>query len=58
MDSDVIKSIIQKKGKTTLYKYEYKKFKSQTTQENDTVYEYLYLCQVGKIGDYETFVVK
>ena len=50
MSSDTIKNILKEKGKTTLYKYEYKKFKSQKNDENEKVYEYLYLCEVGKKG--------
>ena len=52
MSSDEIKEILQNKGKTTLYKYKYKKFKSQKTQEDDNVFEYLYVCKVGKQGNY------
>lgn len=58
MSSTVIKNILEEKGKTTLYKYEYKKFKSQTTQEDECVYEYLYLCEVGTKGEYESYIVK
>ena len=58
MSSDTIKSILEKKGKTTLYKYQYKKFKSQTTQEDECVYEYLYLCEVGQKGNYLSYIVK
>ena len=58
MDSDTIKQILEKKGKTTLYKYKYKKFKSQITQNDETVYEYLYLCEVDIKGKYETFIVE
>ena len=53
MGSDIIKNILETKGKTTLYKYKYKKFKSQSTQEDECVYEYLYVCEVGKNGDFE-----
>ena len=52
MSSDEIKEILQNKGKTTLYKYKYKKFKSQKTQEDENVFEYLYVCKVGKEGNY------
>jgi len=57
MDSDTIVQILKSKGKTSLYKYEYKKFKSQATQLDDKVYEYLYLCEVGKKGKFNTFIV-
>jgi adenine-specific DNA-methyltransferase len=57
MTSNTIKEILTKKGKTTLYKYKYKKFKSNINQENETVYEYLYLCEVNKIGDYSSYIV-
>jgi adenine-specific DNA-methyltransferase len=52
LNKDDLKEILTKKGKVTLYKYEYKKFKSSSKQENETVYEYLYLCEVGKKGKY------
>lgn len=58
MDSDTIVDILKSKGKTSLYKYEYKKFKSQATQLNEKVYEYLYLCEVGKKGKFNTFIVE
>lgn len=58
MDSDTIVEILKSKGKTSLYKYEYKKFKSQATQLDDKVYEYLYLCEVGKKGKFNTFIVQ
>jgi adenine-specific DNA-methyltransferase len=58
MDSNTIVEILKSKGKTSLYKYEYKKFKSQATQLDDTVYEYLYLCEVGKKGKFNTFIVQ
>jgi adenine-specific DNA-methyltransferase len=58
MSSNTIRKILKKKGKTTLYKYEYKKFKSQSKQENETVYEYLYLCEVGKKGEYSSQIVE
>jgi adenine-specific DNA-methyltransferase len=58
MESETIKKILEKKGKTTLYKYKYKKFKSQAKQDDGTVYEYLYLCEVNVKGGYETFIVE
>jgi len=58
MDSDTIVEILKSKGKTSLYKYEYKKFKSQATQLDDKVYEYLYLCEVGNKGKFNTFIVQ
>lgn len=58
MSSNTIKKILKKKGKTTLYKYEYKKFKSQSKQDNETVYEYLYLCEVDKKGEYSSYIVE
>ena len=58
MSSNTIRKILKKKGKTTLYKYQYKKFKSQSTQDNETVYEYLYLCEVDKKGEYSSFIVE
>lgn len=58
MNKTTIKNILQKKGKTTLYKYEYKKYKSQLKQNNDKVYEYLYLCEVNIKGDYSSYIVE
>lgn len=58
MSSDTIVDILKSKGKTSLYKYEYKKFKSQATQLNENVFEYLYLCEVGKNGKFNTFIVQ
>lgn len=52
MSSSEIRDVLQSKGKTTLYKYEYKKFKSQKTQIDEKVFEYLYVCKVGKKGNY------
>ena len=57
MDSKTIINVLEKKGKTTLYKYKYKKFKSQKAQINDYVYEYLYLCEVGIEGKYKSYRV-
>jgi adenine-specific DNA-methyltransferase len=50
-------NILKTKGKTTLYKKLYKKFKSSINQENENVYEYLYLCQVNKIGEYSEIII-
>jgi adenine-specific DNA methylase len=58
MSSNTIKKILEEKGKTTLYKYEYKKYKSQSKVQNQTVYEYLYLCEVGKEGQFSSMVIK
>jgi adenine-specific DNA-methyltransferase len=58
MSSDTIKNVLNKKGKTTLYKYKYKKFKSQSKQNNETVYEYLYLCEVNIEGKYSSHIVE
>jgi hypothetical protein len=52
MNSDTIVEILKSKGKISLY--EYNKFKSQSTQLNEKVYEYLYLCKVGKKGKLNT----
>ena len=57
MSSDTIKKVLEIKGKTTLYKYLYKKFKSQKIQIDAQVYEYLYLCEVGTIGEFTTVIV-
>lgn len=58
MSSNTIKKILKKKGRTTLYKYEYKKFKSQSKQDDEKVYEYLYLCEVGVKGEYSSWIVE
>ena len=55
-------NILSKKGKVTLYKYEYKKFKSEKKDKeikkpNNNVFEYLYLCNVGKTGFYEEKII-
>ncbi len=52
LDKKDLKEILTKKGRVTLYKYEYKKYKSSNKQENETVYEFLYFCEVGKKGKY------
>jgi adenine-specific DNA-methyltransferase len=57
MNSKEIIKILKTKGQTTLYKYEYKKFKSQITQTNTTVYEHLYLCKVGIKGKFSCYLV-
>lgn len=57
MSLDTIKNILKEKGKTTLYKYEYKKFKSQKNDGNKKVYEYLYLCEVGKEGKFSSMII-
>lgn len=57
MNSKNIIKILKAKGKTTLYKYSYKKFKSQQTQNDSIVYEYLYLCEVGIEGKYSAYLV-
>lgn len=58
MDSKLIVEILKPKGKTSLYKYQYKKFKSQASQLDEKVYEYLYLCEVGKKGKFTTWIVE
>lgn len=50
-------NILKTKGKTTLYKKLYKKFKSSINQEDEKVYEYLYLCQVNKKGGYSEKII-
>jgi adenine-specific DNA-methyltransferase len=55
MSSDIIKTILETKGKTTLYKYEYKKFKSQKEQDDKCVYEYL--CDTYSKGIYEEYII-
>jgi adenine-specific DNA-methyltransferase len=57
MSSEIIQNILSKKGKTTLYRYKYKKYKSQKTQLNETVYEYLYHCDVEKQGEFQVIDV-
>ena len=46
-------NILKKKGKTTLYKKIYKKYKSNKNQINANVYEFLYLCEVNKFGNFQ-----
>ena len=58
MSSNTIQKILEEKGKTTLYKYEYKKYKSQSKVKNQTVYEHLYLCEVGKEGQFSSMIIK
>ena len=58
MNSKTIKKILEKKGKTTLYKYKYKKFKSQSSQDDETVYEYIYLCEVDVKGSFSIYIVE
>ena len=44
---------------STLHKeYEYKKYKSQSKVQNQMVYEYLYLCEVGKEGEFSSKIIK
>lgn len=45
--------ILQKNGKTILWKKVYKKFKSQRKQLDETVYEYLYHCEIKAKGNFE-----
>lgn len=49
---DLMKKIMMSKGKTTLYKIQYKKFKAQKSVEEKFVYEYLWLCRCGKGGKF------
>lgn len=49
---DLMKEIMMSKGKTTLYKIQYKKFKAQKSVEEKFVYEYLWLCRCGKGGKF------
>lgn len=49
--------ILCNNGKTTLWKKVYKKFKSQRKQLDETVYEYLYHCEVNVKGKYEEKVI-
>ena len=58
MNSKTIKKILEKKGKATLYKYKYKKFKSQSSQDDETVYEYIYLCEVDVKGSFSIYIVE
>jgi len=48
MDIKQIKSLLLKQGKVILYKKVYKKFKSNTLQENQNVFELLFHCEKGK----------
>jgi adenine-specific DNA-methyltransferase len=50
--------ILKNKGRITLYKKVYKKFKSSDKQENTNVYEYLYLCSVGKKGKFREKLIE
>ena len=58
INQDAFIEILKKKGRVTLYKKVYKKFKSSNTQEDETVYEYLYLCSVGKKGKYRVMIIE
>jgi adenine-specific DNA-methyltransferase len=49
--------ILKNKGRTVLYKKVYKKFKSSDKQNDEVVYEYLYLCSVGKVGEYKEYII-
>ena len=48
MDIEQIKLLLLKQGKVILYKKVYKKFKSNTSQENENVFELLFHCEKGK----------
>jgi adenine-specific DNA-methyltransferase len=48
MDIEEIKKLLLKNGKVTLYKKVYKKFKSNTKQEDENVFELLFHCEKGK----------
>jgi len=48
MDIEQIKLLLLKQGKVILYKKVYKKFKSNTTQEDKNVFELLFHCEKGK----------
>ena len=48
MDIEQIKSLLLKQGKVILYKKVYKKFKSNTKQEDENVFELLFHCEKGK----------
>ena len=58
ISQDKFIEILKNKGRVTLYKKIYKKFKSSDKQENETVFEYLYLCSVNKEGPYREYVLK
>jgi adenine-specific DNA-methyltransferase len=52
ISQDKFIGILKTKGRVTLYKKEYKRFKSNDNNGSNTVYEYLYLVSVGKKGKY------
>jgi len=54
--TDFIK-ILESKGKVKLYKTIYKKFKSSNSLNNHSVFEYLYVCQVGIKGDFQEEII-
>jgi len=57
MDYDILKKILESRGKLKLYKIPYKKFKAQMSVDIESVYEYLWFVEVGVSGPTEEYVV-
>ena len=52
------KEMLCKLGKVKLYKYNYKRYKSQVNDTKKKVYEYLYFIDKEKTGDLEEIIIK
>jgi adenine-specific DNA-methyltransferase len=52
------KEMLCKLGKVKLYKYSYKRYKSQVNDTKKKVYEYLYFIDKEKTGDLEEIIIK
>jgi adenine-specific DNA-methyltransferase len=57
MNFEKIKELLIKKGKVILYKKKYKKFKSNSKQENEDIFEYLFHCEVSNNSSYSEIIV-
>jgi len=57
MDIIKVKELLVSNGQVILYKKKYKKFKSQITQEDENVFEYLFHCTKSNDKTYKELII-
>ena len=57
MNFDIIKELLINKGKVILYKKAYKKFKSNSTQKNEDIFEYLFHCEISNDKSFTEIII-
>jgi adenine-specific DNA-methyltransferase len=57
MDINKVKQLLINQGDVILYKKKYKKFKSQSVQEDEQVYEYLFHCNKSENKTFKEIII-